>query len=500
MIVDASSARVCNATVNNSVDRRSELSQNAHRTGIWYDPAGGRWVTAPTRGSVEVPDLDGRLSLDVPTREAASGDWGGAVRSLPSAVLHAASVADVVKMVRFCRSCDITIGARGEGHTMYGHSQVGGGVVIAMTSLNRIHSIESDRACVEGGVTWRELLTATLTRGLTPPVLTDYLSLSVGGTLSVGGVNGTSYRYGSQGDNVLELDVVTGEGDLITCSASHHRDLFEAVLGGLGQFGIIVRASIILIRAPSDARVFDLAYADLGSLLADFRTLLAGDRFEYLEGLIRAIPAGGFAYVLEAVSFYEGRLPDDSTLLRGLSFLPGGVKVAENTYFDFCDRVTPREVEQRALGRWDLPHPWVDMFVPDSEADEFIGAMVQRLSFEEIPDFPCLIYGYRKSRLTRPLPRTPDTEVFFEFDVLRTTDPGRVSQSVVENRQVYDAGCSIGGKLYPIGAVPLSSRDWKRHLEPHYEALTRAKARYDPGGILTPGPGMFRSRTRPSPD
>jgi cytokinin dehydrogenase len=492
------------------MDRRGELSQNAHSTGIWYDPAGGLWVTAPIGGGLEVPDLDGRLSLDVPSREAASADWGGAVRSLPSAVLHAASVGDVVKMVRFCRSCGISIGARGEGHTMYGHSQVAAGVVIAMTSLNRIHSIDSDRACVEGGATWRELLTATVARGLTPPVLTDYLSLSVGGTLSVGGVNGTSYRYGTQGDNVLALDVVTGDGHVITCSPSQHRDLFEAVLGGLGQFGIIVGASISLIRAPSDARVFDPAYADLESLLADFRTLLADERFSYMEGLIRALPGGGFAYVLEAVSFYEESPPDDSTLLRGLSFIPGGVKVAENSYFDFCDRVTPREVEQRALGRWDLPHPWVDMFVPDGEADAFIGGIVERLSFEEIPDFPCLIYGYRKSRLTRPLPRTPDAEMFFEFDVLRTTEPARVSQAVAENRKVYDAGHSVGGRLYPIGAVPLSPEDWKRHLEPHYEDLTRAKARYDPGGILTPGPSMFgsrpqgraalRSRTRPSPD
>ena len=59
----------------------------------------------------------------------------------------------------------------------------------------------------------------TLPRGLTPPVLTDYLNLSVGGTLAVGGVGATTPRYGLQSDNVLEIDVVTGRGEVLTCSA-----------------------------------------------------------------------------------------------------------------------------------------------------------------------------------------------------------------------------------------------------------------------------------------
>ena len=65
---------------------------------------------------------------------------------------------------------------------------------------------------VGAGATWRAVLGATLARGLTPPVLTNYLGLSVGGTLAVGGIGGTSSRYGMQTDNVLALDVVTGDG------------------------------------------------------------------------------------------------------------------------------------------------------------------------------------------------------------------------------------------------------------------------------------------------
>jgi cytokinin dehydrogenase len=79
------------------------------------------------------------------------------------------------------------------------------------------------------GATWSGVLAATLPFGLTPPVLADYLRLSVGGTLTVGGVGAMTARHGLQADNVLELDVVTGRGDLLTCSPERHPDLFDAV-------------------------------------------------------------------------------------------------------------------------------------------------------------------------------------------------------------------------------------------------------------------------------
>jgi FAD/FMN-containing dehydrogenase len=106
-------------------------------------------------------------------------------------------------MVRFCRSIGIRIGARGQAHTTYGQAQVQDGVVIEMRALNRIHCLQSDYASVDAGLTWRDLLCATVVRGLTPPVLTDYLPLTVGGTLSIGGISGTSYRNGAQVDNTL---------------------------------------------------------------------------------------------------------------------------------------------------------------------------------------------------------------------------------------------------------------------------------------------------------
>ena len=66
---------------------------------------------------------------------------------------------------------------------------------------------------VEAGAKWSDVLRATLPHGKTPPVLTEYLELSVGGTLVVGGVGGTTSAFGVQSDNVIEMEVVTGDGE-----------------------------------------------------------------------------------------------------------------------------------------------------------------------------------------------------------------------------------------------------------------------------------------------
>ena len=107
---------------------------------------------------------------------------------------------------------------------------------------------------------WLDLVRATLAVGVAPPVTTDYLGLSVGGTLCVGGIGGASPHFGLLVDNTFELEVVTGDGGLVTCSADRAPDLFEAVLGGLGQFAVIVRATVRLVPAPTTARVYTLTY------------------------------------------------------------------------------------------------------------------------------------------------------------------------------------------------------------------------------------------------
>src|SRR6266571_6044744 len=140
---------------------------------------------------------------------------------------------------------------RGRGHSQYGQTQAENGIVIDSGNLNNIQ-VGPEGVDAQPGAFWANVATLTLAKGLTPPVFpATCLALSVGGTLSVGGIGNTSHHYGAQVDTVTEVDVVTGDGRLVTCSPNRESELFNMVLGGLGQCGIIVRSRIRLIPAPS---------------------------------------------------------------------------------------------------------------------------------------------------------------------------------------------------------------------------------------------------------
>jgi FAD/FMN-containing dehydrogenase len=460
---------------------------------VGFDLAGRSWVTKASTGGdfAQLPPLDGTLAIDPATLAAAADDFGHIIHRTPVAVLRPGSAEDIVKLVRFAREHDIRVAGRGQGHTAFGQSQVAAGVVIDMTTLNHIHSIEPDRAVVDAGVVWRDLLLTTIPAGLTPPVLTDYTRLTVGGTLSVGGVSGRSYLHGAQVDNVLELQVVTGEGELVTCSETSNRRLFEAALAGLGLCAVIVRATLRLIPARARARTLRLFYPDAPAMLADLRLLIGAGRFDHIRGMSVATP-GGFAFFLEATSFYTSAAELPASPTAALNFIPGSQQTDDLTYFEYTDLVVKLIDSLNEAGLGGFPHPWLDLFVPGSKIDDFAARTIAALDPSLfLPGSLILFYPFVKSRLRRPLLRVPDEEVFFLFDILRTIPHEAVAAVLAENRRLYEENRDLGGKSYTISAVPQEHHDWVKHFQPFWGHLVSEKSRRDPGNVLGPGPGVF---------
>lgn len=460
---------------------------------VGFDLAGRSWVTKASAAGpfAELPPLDGTLSTDPAALAAAADDFGHIVHRTPVAVLRPGSVEDVVKVVRFAREHGIRVAGRGKGHTAFGQSQAGAGVVIDMTTLNQIHSVEPDRAVVDAGVVWRDLLLTTVPAGLTPPVLTDYTRLTIAGTLSVGGISGRSYIHGAQVDNVLELQVVTGEGELVTCSESENRSLFEAALAGLGLCAVIVRATIRLIPAGERAQTLRLFYPDVPTMLADLRFLTTAERFHHIRGMSVPTP-GGFIFFIEATHFYTsvGELPANPT--AGLNFIPGSQQTEDMTYFQYTDLVVQLIDQLDAAGLGAFPHPWLDLFVPDSEMDDFASQTVASLDPSLfLPGSLMLFFPFVKSRLTRPMFRVPAEERFFLFDILRTVPHEAAPQVLAENRRLYEQSRDLGGELYTISAVEMSPHDWQEHFRPFWGRLVSEKSQHDPDNVLGPGPGVF---------
>lgn len=196
----------------------------------------------------------------------AGKDFGGTKFSKPLALIRPSAAGDVARAIRAAAATEnLTVAARGNGHSINGQAMAHKGLVLDMRAMENHCFRVSDNnnggglryVDVSGGALWEDVLKRCVSQfGLAPRSWTDYLGLTVGGTLSNGGVSGQAFLYGPQTANVTELEVVTGKGETLVCSETQNSELFFAALGGLGQFGIITRARVVLQQAPHMVNFF----------------------------------------------------------------------------------------------------------------------------------------------------------------------------------------------------------------------------------------------------
>ncbi|OIV99755.1 hypothetical protein TanjilG_26093 [Lupinus angustifolius] len=365
-------------------------------------------------------ELVDKLSRDPLLISLASTDFGHIIHENPFAIFAPSSINDISNLIKFSNSLPFpfTIAARGQAHSLQGQSMTNNGIVVNMTELNRFKNgvgivVSEDKsslgyyADVGGEQIWIDVLHATLERGLTPLSWTDYLFLSVGGTLSNAGISGQSFRFGPQISNVHELDVVTGKGDLVTCSKEKNSDLFYAVLGGLGQFGIITRARIALGPAPTRARLNESNAPDYleGLLLLNQRPLDISFYPEHDQPRVTSLVTQfGILYVIELVKYYDNNTQehideDVKLLVKGLKFVPTFMFQKDVTYEEFLNRVHPDELNLRSQGLWDVPHPWLNLFVPRSRILDFDEGVFKGIILKQnITAGVVLVYPMNRSK------------------------------------------------------------------------------------------------------
>ncbi|MEV7038385.1 FAD-binding protein [Amycolatopsis sp. NPDC051061] len=427
-------------------------------------------------------NVDGAVVTDPTATAFAAADFGGIINRAPLAVLRAGSIADIQAALHVAAANNIPVVPRGCGHTSLGQAQVLNGLVIDLTAMDEIRDLAEDQVTVDAGATWNALLARTLQHGLTPRVLTDYLGTSVGGTLSAGGIGGTSHRYGVQTDNVLSLDVVTADGMLRHCSPAELPDLFYAVLGGFGQCGVIVRATLPLIAAPERVRRIKVYYPTIDDLITSQRSLLAVGRFDFLQGEI--LPTqDGWVYMLDAASYYtRPDEPDEELLLSGIGFVASRDKIEDSSYWEFATRLDETVTYLEGTGEWHAPHPWPNLLFPDAQIESFTSGIMAALEQTDMgASGLILIYPMTTAAFDTPLFRLPDGDTVYLVAGLRfASDAAKARDMVAANRRWYDTAISLGGTSYPTGAIPFTSTDWTRHLGAAQVTLAEAKDRYDP--------------------
>jgi FAD/FMN-containing dehydrogenase len=170
---------------------------------------------------------------------------------------------------------------------------------------------------------------------------------------------------------------------------------------------------------------------------------------------------------------------------------------------EFIDNIF--DAYQTGLSYDQLIKPWFDVWLPDSTVEQFVGSVIPTLTERDIgPTGFWLLFPYKRSTFTRSYFRVPDEDWVYLFDILTSsktagpdpTDPTFVSDMLARNRRLYEQAVNVQAPATPatryiIGSIPFTHDDWVAHYGPVWPAFQQAKQKYDPDGIMTPGPGIF---------
>jgi FAD/FMN-containing dehydrogenase len=226
------------------------------------------------------------LTPNDPAYATARKIWNGMIDRKPSVIVRPTGIADVIQVVRFARANGLAASVRGGGHSVAGKSVADGAMMIDL-SLMREVQVNPGRqtALAQGGVTWGEFDRESEKFGLatTGGVIS---STGVCGLTLGGGIGWLMGNFGLSCDNVLSADLVNADGNHLTVSATQNEDLFWAIRGGGGNFGIVtalefrlhelasIHGGIVLYPRPA---AFDLLrqYRDLTSHAPDELTAYA---------------------------------------------------------------------------------------------------------------------------------------------------------------------------------------------------------------------------------
>lgn len=443
--------------------------------------------------------ISGSVLVDDATRDIVATDFGRIAARRPHAVVCPTTTEEVAQVVKFAARNSLAVGTRGSGHSQSGQS-LSGQIVLAMTSLNQIKQVGSDTVRVQAGIKWRALVEHLAPQRLAPPVLTNNLDVTVGGTLSMGGLGVSSWRNGTQADNCLEFEVVTGTGEIVRCSADQNRDLFDAVRCGAGQFGVITEAVLKVRRYSPRFRSFYLLYDDLQALLGDLKTVMGDGRFDYLESWCVPCPQGfmkvggqrrpfaqWFFPLHVTDELEEGESPAGATgKLVGLQFYKH-VLTEDGEMAEFFTRLDTLFALWKHGGFWDHTHPWMECVLPWETTATYITQALASLPPQSLAGGHILLWPARGTASKVPLFMRPQGEFMMGFGILPAV-PSQFVNEVLPRLNLASQACTMmGGKRYLSGWINFDLAAWQTHFGNQWQTVVAAKRKFDPHGILNPG-------------
>ena len=435
-------------------------------------------------------DLANRVSGPVlrpgdPGYDAARAVHNGLIDRRPVVIVRSRKAADVAAALAFAREADLEVTVRGGGHNVAGRAVADGSLMIDLAEMKRI-AVDPDgaTATAEGGVLWAELNDAAAVHGLAVTGGAVSTTGIAGYTLG-GGLGWLMSRYGLAADNLLEVELVTADGTVLSVDADSHPDLFWALRGGGGNFGVATSFTYRLHAVPTVvagliAHPFDAA----GDLLRFYREAVAtsSDDLTVFAALVHA-PDGSGAKLAALVVSHTGAPEEAERELEPFKAWgsPLVVDVGEMPY-PVLNTILDGGFPAGSLNYW------LSSFTRGL-SDELIDTAVER--FASVPSsMSAILFEHFHGAVTRV--GATDTAVPHREEgwnlVLPSVwvDPAETEANIGWTRDTFAA-------LRP----QFAGRRWLNYLGddqaddairaaygPNYDRLREIKRRYDPGNVF----------------
>lgn len=435
-----------------------------------------------------------KVLTEVNDVQAFGSDFGYIYTSIPEAVFQPKNSEEVQQVVQFLQKEEIPVVIRGEGHSQSGQSlPVPDGVTIDMSGLKKIVALDKKDLLLtcEAGCTWRELVEYGRSERVMPLVLPMFVDLSIGGTISAGGVGSASFRYGISASIVDEMEVVLADGSLVNCSSTKNPEVFAAVLANTGQAGIICSVRLKLREYKNNTITHYLIYDNLKQWLDDQRSLTTTNCehiqgfFSYnIQGLKNGRPFVLWFYGLQ-VSF-EFANEDEKSLAAAVvqklnPYKRLGEEIADTAAFSF--RFDPRFQAMRQSGAFTLPHPWMEFLLPTEKLEILVPEILNKLPLA-MGDGHRLVF-INSNHLPENF-QIPGAKSVVAFAALPTSVPPPQLKDVLSKlKELHDFVIANGGKRYLSGWLGMMQyADWQKHWDAKFTSWTDQKNKFDPNHLF----------------
>jgi len=436
------------------------------------------------RGEIILPSDD--------AYESARKIWNATIDKHPALIVRCSTTSDVVRAVNFARDNSLLLAIRGGGHNIAGNAMCDDGIVIDLSKMKAARvDPGTRRVTIEGGATLADLDAATQAHGLATPVGINSTTGVAGLTLG-GGFGWLSRKYGMTVDNLESAEVVTAAGEVVRASAKEHPDLFWALRGGSGNFGVVTRFEFRLHPVGPGVLSGLIVYpiAEAKSVLQQSREFLAKAPEELsVWTVLRQAPPLPFLpeevhgkAIIALALIYAGDPKQGEPLIEPLRRFgtPLGEHVGVQPYVAWQQAFDPL-LTPGARNYW-KSHNFSTL------KDGLFDAVIEYI--EKLPSPQCeIFFGAIGGATTRP---APDAAAYAHRDAQfvmnvhgRWEDPADDERCIGWARDYFNVSAPFASGGVYVNFLTADEGDRVRTAYgPNYDRLVQVKRKYDPDNLF----------------